>query len=60
MTEGVEDDCNPIARTTMSTNQDPSELLETKSLTKLHTWDGPCPLVQDVEKSALSDLSERR
>jgi hypothetical protein len=29
-TEGAEGDCNPIGRTTVSTNLDPSELPETK------------------------------
>jgi hypothetical protein len=33
-TEGAEGDCNPIGRTTMPTNIDPSELAETKETNK--------------------------
>jgi hypothetical protein len=36
-TEGAEKDCNPMGRTTESTNPDPSELPETKPKTKEHT-----------------------
>ena len=39
-TEGAEEDCNPIGRTTESTNLDPSELPGTKPKTKEHTWAG--------------------
>ena len=42
-TEGAEGDCNPIGRTTVSTNGDPSELSETKPKTKEHTWAGSWP-----------------
>jgi hypothetical protein len=37
MIEGNEGDCNPIGRTTVSTNLDLSELPETKPPTKNHT-----------------------
>ena len=40
-TEGAEGDGNPIARPTVSTNQNPWELSETKQPTKEHTWAGP-------------------
>jgi hypothetical protein len=36
--EGAKRDCNPRGRTTMLTNLDPSELLETKTPTKVYTW----------------------
>jgi hypothetical protein len=36
--EGVEEDSNPIGRATVSTNQDPWKLPETKPPTKEHTW----------------------
>jgi hypothetical protein len=39
-TEGVEGDCIPIGRTTVSTNPDPLELPETKQRTKEHTYMG--------------------
>jgi hypothetical protein len=42
-TEGVERDCNPIGRTTASTNLDPSELPGIKPPTKEHTWAGSWP-----------------
>ena len=38
MEELGEGDCNPIGRTTVSTNLDPWELPETKPPTKEHTW----------------------
>ena len=34
---GAEGDCDPIVKTTVSTNPDPSELPETKPPTKKHT-----------------------
>jgi hypothetical protein len=37
-TEGVEKVCNPIGRTTISTNQTPPELPGTKPSTKEYTW----------------------
>jgi hypothetical protein len=40
-TEEAEGDCNPIGRTTVSVNPDPSELPEVKPPTKEHAW--PCP-----------------
>ena len=40
-TEGAEEDCKPIGRTTVSTNPDPSDLPETKPPTKEHTWADP-------------------
>jgi hypothetical protein len=43
MEELGEGDCNPIGRTTVSTNLDPWELPETKPPTKEHTWAGPWP-----------------
>ena len=39
--EGLLGDGNPIGRPTVSTNQDPWELPETKPPTKEHTWTGP-------------------
>jgi hypothetical protein len=43
--EGAEQDCNPIGRTKVSTNLDPSALPQTKPLTKEHTWEiGPWSL----------------
>jgi hypothetical protein len=43
-TEGAEEDCNPVGRTTLSTNPDPSKLPETKPPTKEHSWAGLCLL----------------
>jgi hypothetical protein len=40
-TEGAEGVCNPIERTTISTNQTP-ELPETKPTNKTYTWRYPC------------------
>jgi hypothetical protein len=37
-TEGVEGVCNPIGRTTISTNQTPAELPGTKPSTKEYIW----------------------
>jgi hypothetical protein len=34
--EGAEGDCNSMGRTTVSTNQDPSEVSENKPKTKEH------------------------
>lgn len=42
-TEGAGGDCSPIGRRTMSTNPDPSDLLETMPNTKGHTWAGSWP-----------------
>jgi hypothetical protein len=41
--EGAGGKGNPIGRTTISTNLDFSELLETKTPTKEHTWIGLWP-----------------
>jgi hypothetical protein len=41
--EGAEGNCNYIGRPTVSTNQDPWELPETKPPTKEHMWAGPWP-----------------
>jgi hypothetical protein len=41
--EGAEGDCNPIGRTTMSTNMNTWELPETKTPTKEHTGAGLMP-----------------
>ena len=38
MTEGAKRDGNPIERTTVSTNSDRLEFLETKPPTKEHIW----------------------
>jgi hypothetical protein len=41
--EGAEGDGNPIGRPKISTNPEPSELPETKPLTKERLWAGPWP-----------------
>jgi hypothetical protein len=41
--EETEGDGNPIGRSRVSTNPDPSELPETKPPTKEHTWAGLWP-----------------
>jgi hypothetical protein len=56
--EGAEVAGNPIGRTTLSTNPDPSELPETKPPTKEYTQAGLRPLAHK-EKTALSGLSGR-
>jgi hypothetical protein len=51
--EGAEEDCNPVGRT-LSTNQDPSKLPETKPKTKAHTWGGLWPWETCVAEDGLA------
>jgi hypothetical protein len=59
-TEGAEGDCNPMRRTTISTNQTPSELPGTKPPTKEHTWAVPWLQIHMQQRTAFSGLSRKR
>ena len=55
-TEGAEGYCNPIRRTAVSTNPDPSEVPETKPKTMELTWAALCT-AHVQQTSALYSLS---
>ena len=54
--EGARGDCNSIERITISIDLDPSELPESRSKTKEHTWADLWPWAY---VTVLSGLSER-
>jgi hypothetical protein len=55
----AEGDGNPIERTTVSTNLNPSEPPETKPPTRQHTWAGLWPPAHTQQRTAFSGLSRR-
>jgi hypothetical protein len=59
-TEEAEGVCNPIGRTTVSTNQKPPELPGTKPPTKGCTWRDPWLQVHMQQRMALLDIPGRR
>jgi hypothetical protein len=54
--EGAERDCNPRGSSTVSNNQYPWEISETKPPTKEHTWAGLWALAHLKQKTALCRL----
>jgi hypothetical protein len=61
MSEGTEGICNPIGRrTTISTNQTPSELSGTKLLTIVYTWSNQWLQSHIKQRVALAHINGRR
>jgi hypothetical protein len=59
-TEGAEGVCNPIGRTTISTNETSLELPGTKLPTKAYTWRDPWWELHVKQRIALSGINGRR
>ena len=52
-------DCNPIRKTRVSTNLDPSELSEARSPIEEDVWTVLWPLLHMWQRNALSTLSRK-
>jgi len=59
-TQGAEEVCTHLGRTTISANQTPPELSGTKPPTKEYTWSNPWLQQHMKQTMALSGISERK